>query len=171
MDSLLSVLFSNVLRYDWIIFVAAVLDAVCYALARRRSKALDARIHMVVYVPSRNRDPESVAKAVSAVNEERIIEERRQSERPYTFFLNITAIFPLLGILGTVLSLIPMVSDMSSIQDNFFAALTSTFWGLVFAILFKFLDSFLAPRVEENERGVALMLERRKDPDEKERRG
>ena len=76
-------------------------------------------------------------------------------------YVNVTAIFPLLGILGTVLSLLPMVADLSNMQMNFFAALTSTLWGLIFAILFKLLDGFLSARMEDNDKSVALLLERR----------
>ena len=46
-------------------------------------------------------------------------------------------------------------------QTNFFAALTSTFWGLVFAIVFKFLDGFLSARMEDNDKAVDLLLQRR----------
>ena len=71
-----------------------------------------------------------------------------------------TAVFPLLGILGTVISLLPMVSDMTNMQNNFFAALTSTFWGLVFAIGFKLCDAFLSSRMDDNDKNVNLLLSR-----------
>ena len=86
---------------------------------------------------------------------------RKRSESLYSVFVNVTAIFPLLGILGTVVSLLPMVADMADMQTNFFAALTSTFWGLVFAILFKLLDGFLSARMEDNDKAVDLLLQRR----------
>ena len=98
---------------------------------------------------------------MSTVDEERIVALRKHSEDLYSLFANVTSIFPLLGILGTVVSLLPMVSNLSDMQTNFFAALTSTFWGLVFAILFKFLDGFLASRMEDNSRSVELLLARR----------
>ena len=93
---------------------------------------------------------------------------RKRSTGLYSIFVNITAIFPLLGILGTVISLIPMVSDMANMQNNFFAALTSTFWGLVFAIVFKLLDSLLSSRIEDNDKNVTLLLERKSEEEEKE---
>ena len=95
------------------------------------------------------------------MDEERIVSMRKRSEDLYSLFANITSIFPLLGILGTVVSLLPMVSNLSDMQTNFFAALTSTFWGLVFANLFKFLDGFLASRMDDNSRSVELLLARR----------
>ena len=81
---------------------------------------------------------------------------RQQALSAYALFANLTGIFPLMGILGTVISLLPMVMDMTNVQQNFFAALTSTFWGLVFAIIFKFMDGFLAAKIEENDKNVAL---------------
>ena len=50
---------------------------------------------------------------------------------------------------------------MADMQTNFFAALTSTFWGLVFAIIFKLLDGFLSARMEDNDKAVDLLLQRR----------
>jgi chemotaxis protein MotA len=44
---------------------------------------------------------------------------------------------------------------------NFFSALTSTFWGLVFAIVFKLLDGFLSSRMDDNDKSVTMLLERR----------
>ena len=49
---------------------------------------------------------------------------------------------------------------MANAQSNFYLALTSTFWGLVFAIIFKMLDGFILSRIEDNEKTVALYLER-----------
>jgi hypothetical protein len=80
-------------------------------------------------------------------------------------FVNLTGIFPLLGILGTVVSLLGMVSDSTDITGNFYGALTSTFWGLVFAIIFKFIDGVISAKIEDNEKTVALYLDRNNAPD------
>ena len=116
---------------------------------------------MIVFVPSRRSDPDSVSKAIRDIDEEQVVAMRKRSESLYSVFVNVTSIFPLLGILGTVVSLLPMVSELADMQTNFFAALTSTFWGLVFAILFKLLDGFLSSRMEDNDKAVNLLLERR----------
>ena len=76
------------------------------------------------------------------------------------YFTKKSADVPLLGILGTVISLLGMVGDMTNVQDNFYGALTSTFWGLVFAIIFKFLDGIISAKIEDNEKNVQLYLER-----------
>jgi chemotaxis protein MotA len=115
---------------------------------------------MIIFVPSHRENPEAVADAVRDLDEEEIVTLRKSSEAFYTVFANITSIFPLLGILGTVISLMPMVADMADMSRNFFAALTSTFWGLVFAIIFKLLDGFLVSRIEDNDKNVTLLLDR-----------
>ena len=159
--SVFSVIWKNLLGFDLIIFLAAVANGVCYSFTRRFTDQLYRKLHMVVFIPSHREDPEAVARAVREVDEEEIVALRKRSESLYSIFINVTAIFPLLGILGTVVSLLPMVADMADMQQNFFAALTSTFWGLVFAIVFKLLDGFLASRIEDNDKNVALLLERR----------
>ena len=60
----------------------------------------------------------------------------------YSFYANITAIFPLLGILGTVAALITYSAE--TMMDNFMVALSTTLFGVSFAILYKFLDSFVS---------------------------
>ena len=155
------VIFSNLLGYDLLIFAVAAANTALYCRARSYAGKLYRKLNMSVYVPSHQKDPERVAAAVRTVDEEQIVALRKRSEDLYTLYVNITSIFPLLGILGTVVSLLPMVSNLADMQTNFFAALTSTFWGLVFAILFKFLDGFLASRMEENSRSVELLLSRR----------
>ena len=164
--SVLQVILDNLLGFDLIIFVAAALNGVCYYFARKNADRLYRKLHMIVFVPSRRNDPDSVSKAIRDVDEEQVVAMRKRSESLYSVFVNVTSIFPLLGILGTVVSLLPMVSELADMQTNFFAALTSTFWGLVFAILFKLLDGFLSSRMEDNDKAVNLLLERRELLDE-----
>ncbi|MFC1744858.1 MotA/TolQ/ExbB proton channel family protein [Candidatus Riflebacteria bacterium] len=64
----------------------------------------------------------------------------------YYTFMNI---FPYLGILGTVVALLSIHSDFSKVDINFLLALTSTFWGLVGAIISSILYSFFAPKFEQ----------------------
>lgn len=65
----------------------------------------------------------------------------------YALFTNITAVFPLLGILGTVTSLMRL-SGTEDLSDNFMSALATTFWGLVCAVGFKIADSFITARLD-----------------------
>ncbi len=151
----------NLLGFDLIIFLTAALTGVCYYFARLYTTQLYKKLNLLVFVPSHKHDPEKVARAIRNVNEGEVVSLRKKAESFYSIFANLTAIFPLLGILGTVVSLLPMVAELTDMQQNFFAALTSTFWGLVFAIIFKLLDGFLSARLEDNDKNVNLLLERR----------
>ena len=154
------IIVQNLPGFDLLIFIAAVFNAGCYIFARRFTMRLYRKLHMVIFVPSHRENPEAVADAVRELDEEEVVSLRKNSEAFYTVFANVTSIFPLLGILGTVISLMPMVAEMADMSQNFFAALTSTFWGLVFAILFKLLDGFLVSKIEDNDKNVTLLLER-----------
>lgn len=65
----------------------------------------------------------------------------------YTLYANITALFPLMGIFGTVCSLLNSTPGSDS-AGSFFIALDTTVWGLVFAIGFKFADSFISSKLD-----------------------
>lgn len=147
MKELIPILFSNLYDYDAIIFVAAVINLFVYFFTVGRAKKLYSVMH-------------PTARAKNSLNEARIVNMREAATSAYAVYINITAIFPLLGILGTVMSLLNMASDMSNVQTNFFGALTSTFWGLIFAIFYKLIDSRPAALIEDNEKTVAFFLER-----------
>ena len=85
-----------------------------------------------------------------AITGEESAELGKRSDRAsffYTLFLNITAVFPLMGILGTVWSLMKL-TGADDISANFGMALRTTLWGLIFAIVFKLLDSLISPKLE-----------------------
>ena len=63
----------------------------------------------------------------------------------YSAFIALVSIFPLLGMLGTVLALLSL--DITG-KANFFLALDTTAWGLVFSIFFKVLNSVFQTTVE-----------------------
>ena len=74
------------------------------------------------------------------------------TSRFYTLFVTMISIFPLLGMLGTVVGLLGLdleSGDMNNIKNNFFIALTSTAWGIVFSVIFKLIHAFIADDVEE----------------------
>ncbi len=61
----------------------------------------------------------------------------------YQIYANLTAIFPLLGIMGTVAALIT-VADSADLMSNLMVALTTTLNGVIWAIIFKCLDAVLS---------------------------
>ncbi len=164
--SLGDVILNNLMGFDAIVFLAAVLNGFIYWKTRKLAGELSGIMHLHVYVPGQEASAKAAVERMRALREEDVVALRKRAEGVYTMFATITSIFPLLGILGTVVSLLPLVADMSHVEMNFFGALTSTFWGLVFAILFKVLDGLIAPLMEENEKTVALYLSRNRRHEE-----
>ena len=143
MKSFFSVIFMNLWGFDLIIFLVAVFTGFVYYSTKNSADRLYRKLHLTVFVP-----------------DARSSSQEAEAGKLYSLFVNLTGIFPLLGILGTVISLLGMVSDMSNVQGNFYGALTSTFWGLIFSIIFKLLDGVVAAKIEDNEKNVQLFLER-----------
>ncbi len=98
---------------------------------------------------------------------DRIFDSYRKMNTQYTLFITLISIFPLLGMLGTVLALLGL--DMSSAEaisnakNNFFGALTSTAWGIIFAVAFKIVNAKFFADVEDLiQRHLALIKKLRK---------
>ena len=163
MKDLISVIFMNFWGYDCIIFLAAVFTAFIYYAVRRSSEKLHKKLHLTVYVPDDELSQYEAADEIAELRENDVLTMRNHMGKLYSLFVNMTGIFPLLGILGTVVSLLSLVTDMHDVTGNFYGALTSTFWGIVFAIIFKLLDGIISPRIEYNEKSVSLYLERQRE--------
>ncbi len=159
--SFTSVLWQNFLKYDFLVFLFAVATAVMLLLTLKRANALFGIMNKIVYLPEKD-SMHKVDDALKNVREYDVVYLRRRMMASYSLFSNFIMIFPLLGILGTVISLLPMVTTLgqTQMQANFFSALTSTLWGLVFAIIFKAIDGYVSGRVEDNENAVQLYLQR-----------
>ena len=165
MKKLFSVIFMNFWGYDLIIFIAAVLTGVIYYKLRESADKLYNKMHLTVYVPDGGASGKEAENDISVIRETDIVTMRNQTGKLYSIFVNMTGIFPLLGILGTVVSLLGLVADDTNVTGNFYGALTSTFWGLVFAIAFKFMDGIISAKIEDNEKTVALYLDRNNSRD------
>lgn len=78
----------------------------------------------------------------------------------YTLTVALISIFPLLGMLGTVISLvtIDMNAEAALVQNNFFFALTSTAWGIIWSVIFKVVNSFFQSFVEDQLERAKQML-------------
>ncbi|MGY4686146.1 MotA/TolQ/ExbB proton channel family protein [Petrotoga halophila] len=94
--------------------------------------------------------------------------ENSSINKCFSYYGSITSIFPLLGILGTVISFLKL-SEITSevITQNFANALSSTFFGLLFAILFKVLEGVLAHKIEDNNYIIDTMIKTASDRNEK----
>ena len=98
---------------------------------------------------------------------EQLLECRDRMNKFYSAFTIITTMFPLLGMLGTVISLIPMVDTIGAAETQlFFGALTSTFWGIVSALFCKFLDIFIGFKIEDSEKHVEFLLNPKRNREE-----
>ena len=165
MKNLFSVIFMNFWGYDLIIFITAVLTGIMYYKLRESADKLYNKTHLTVYVPDGGASRREAESDISVIRETDLVTMRNQTGKLYSIFVNLTGIFPLLGILGTVVSLLGLVADDTDVTGNFYGALTSTFWGLIFAIIFKFLDGVVSAKIEDNEKTVALYLDRNNVPD------
>lgn len=160
MKNIFSVIFMNFWGYDLIIFIAAVMTGAVYFFLHQSADRLYNKMHLTVFVPDGNLSRKEADKDISGLRETDVVTMRNNMGRLYSIYVNLTGIFPLLGILGTVVSLLGMVPNIGNVTSNFYGALTSTFWGLIFAIIFKFLDGVTSAKIEDNEKNVALYLER-----------
>ncbi|MBR6874590.1 MAG: MotA/TolQ/ExbB proton channel family protein [Ruminococcus sp.] len=156
----MGVIFSNFIGFDMIIFLVAVANGLVFYFTKKSADELYNKMHLTVFVPGSRKAQREAQHEYSQIKEGDVIRMRNNMGRLYSVFVNLTGIFPLLGILGTVSSLLSLVKDMSDVQGSFYGALTSTFWGLVFAIGFKLLDGVISSKIEDNEKTVALYLER-----------
>ena len=112
MKELISVIFMNFWGYDIIIFIAAVFTAFVFYSARRSSEKLHKKLHLTVYVPDDELSQYEVGDEIAELRENDVLSMRNHMGKLYSLFVNMTGIFPLLGILGTVVSLLSLVSDI-----------------------------------------------------------
>ncbi len=81
---------------------------------------------------------------------------------PYTVFVTLISVFPLLGMLGTVIALLglDLSGDTESLKANFFMALDTTMWGIIFAVIFKIVNAFFQPFIEAQIEKAKSLLEK-----------
>ena len=123
--------------------VLFVVNIAVYWLTRKKIIILE----QTVYPKSNRRDGIQAELMLSDKDCEMLRNSISRASMMYSFFANITAVFPLLGILGTVVSLMNL-SGTDDLSSNFSSALLTTFLGLVAAIFFKLMDAGIAPRLE-----------------------
>ncbi len=162
---MLQVFVRNFISFDFLIFVLAIFNAGIFLRSLRLTRKLRKVLNPKGYLPGGWHDYRKISayyhKYLKPEGEQELLERYRKVLSSYSLFENISAIFPLLGILGTVISLIPMVNNIGEIETNlFFAALTSTFWGIVFAIIYKSGNGLLQAEIEILSDQVNLYVDR-----------
>lgn len=157
-----SIILKNLLGYDLLIIILAVVcGGYLYPNAKRASLALQEKLQPTIYVPINVllRSFTSQGKDDYDLHE---IKKLKDKESLYSNMLfTVMSIFPLMGILGTIIALLRMV-DLASTEVllSFTTALTSTFWGLVFAITYKGITSNLVSMIEQNSENYELLIRR-----------
>ena len=162
-NELLPPIRDNLLGYDMLIILMAVGTLAYFIYILRHAAKVHNVLYTQGYLPDDAYDEEEFippTKADIKKQKFHLRGMRETAEKYYSMFMNLTGIFPLMGILGTVISLIPLVQNMDDMQASFFVALTSTLWGLIFAVTFRLLDGILLPRLERNNRGIDEYLEK-----------
>lgn len=159
---LFKTLFSHIIGFDGIIICIALFNS-CFIAVRTRQLSIN--IHntlcKVIYLPVHQLAALFETNLKQPIDIQALYSSHQKEERWYQFFVNITDILPLMGILGTVISLLQLqLFETEAITLNFSSALTSTFWGLVGAIICKILEGTLSPRVETNRRNIDLLFKR-----------
>lgn len=157
-----SIIFKNLLGFDmFILLLACVNGALLYPMARKATWLLKNQLQPTLYVPIQVLLASFQTPKAQAIDLH-LIKRLRDKEAFYVnLLLTVNSIFPLMGILGTIISLLRMV-DISSpeVMMNFTTALTSTFWGLIFAIAFKAVDATVVMDHESNEESFQLLIKR-----------
>ena len=129
---------------DWYIFLCALISVGCLIVIRIMNKKVDRSFELW---KSENFYSNFIYKALSL---------------SYSVFVTLITIFPLLGMLGTVKSLLVLnFIDENAILDarnSFFDALTSTAWGIIFAILFKVVNAVISKHTEDNVEKVSWLI-------------
>ena len=153
----------NLLGYDSIIFIVMFITVFLLARAKNANKNL----YSVLGEPCVKRKENSLklesTRKLKEASEAEIMEIRLIQDKLYGAFVTLVSVFPLLGMIGTVYALLKLdlTGTGDSITNNFFGALTSTFWGAIFGVGFKIADCFLNPLIEDANERYRIGIERR----------
>jgi len=149
------ILIQNLVGYDAIIFVAAIINLILFIRIVKDLKIIDGHFkqtkflqnELLVYRLKIKTKDNSIEKLRGVLDKFTIIKQRL--DQVSVFYISLTSIFPLLGILGTVVALLNL-SDFTNeiVSINFSFALTSTFWGILFGAISKFGEGFFTAKLD-----------------------
>jgi len=148
----LNIVISNILGYDALLFVVAAVNLFFFFRTKNLANHLKEGLNQNINRTLRKRNE---SKVITGFDEQELIylvKYRDKTNKCYSIFTNIISIFPYLGILGTVFTLILVAGDsgFENMQQSFLMALTSTGWGVLFAILFKvFCEAPISPKIDQ----------------------
>ncbi|MBQ2985017.1 MAG: MotA/TolQ/ExbB proton channel family protein [Clostridia bacterium] len=164
MKDIMGIFINNLFGFDWIILLMAVGNFAVYMLTRADIDRIYSHFNAQDYIINLS-DEAKAALHKTTKNEDarltasELLSYREKMNKRYALYTNLTTMFPLMGMLGTVVSLIPMVNSIGAESAGlFFSALTSTFWGIVWALVFKLLDASISYKIDDNEKHMEYML-------------
>ena len=132
---------------DWYIFLCALVCVGCLIVIRLSNKKIDRSFELW---KSENYYSNFIYKTLTLSD---------------SIFVTLITIFPLLGMLGTVKSLLVLnFADENAIlnaRNSFFDALTSTAWGIIFAIIFKVVNAVISKHTEDNIEKMTELISRK----------
>lgn len=161
---MIGIILQNLFPYDGAILIGAVLGFFFLFLPCKKNAAMVYR-HFNKTDSVSNLAAKQKKAFFSVTAEEKtltaqdLLSARTETNKKYAFFTNLTSGFPLFGMLGTVISLIRMVNESGfEVSNAFFGALTSTFWGIICAIVYKALDSTISYMIDDNEKHLEYLF-------------
>ena len=144
-------LFNNFWGYDAIIFLIGLANLMVLIITRKSLRDFGNALYYRPSDSSIRKKNEILLDEITQDDMDKIKAMRSKTNKWHTVFVNFITIFPLLGLLGTIISLVMVAGDggFENAHDSFMMSLTSTFWGVTFAIIYKFADSFIASDIEQ----------------------
>lgn len=164
MNDIMGIFINNLFGFDWIILLMAAGNFAVYMLTRSDIDRIYCHFNAQDYIANLSDEAKAaLGKTTKTENSKltasELLSYREKMNKRYALYTNLTTMFPLMGMLGTVVSLIPMVNSIGAESAGlFFSALTSTFWGIVWALVFKLLDASISYKIDDNEKHMEYML-------------
>lgn len=164
MSGIINVFIENLMGFDWIIWVMMAVNMAVFFSTRTMVNTIYGHFNLQDRMTNLNDEAKAALKQTTKQEKQQLtaselLKYRENMNKRYALYSNLTTMFPLMGMLGTVVSLIPMVNSIGTETTGlFFSALTSTFWGIVFALIFKLLDASISYKIEDNEKHMEYMF-------------
>ena len=165
---ILKILAGNLLGFDLLIILLAVVNGLIFRECKKNANTVYQHFNRKDYTANLTKEQkeafETEKNQDTVLTPQQLLQYREKTNSLYALFTNFTSVFPLLGMFGTVISLLSM-GDLigSEVQGAFFTALTSTFWGIVAAIAFKMLDSRISYKIDDNEKHLEYLFNPKKE--------
>ncbi|MCR4645143.1 MAG: MotA/TolQ/ExbB proton channel family protein [Oscillospiraceae bacterium] len=134
--------------FVWCILISRNLDNILQPRTRRANPSRE----------TKEETPEDIRNI-----EDDVVKKCNKMNMIYSCAVNCTTAFPLLGMLGTVISLMSLAGNMDGQEipvDQFFMALRTTMWGIIGGIIGKGFDAYVSVKVAANNKETDTLLER-----------